>query len=180
MIFGAGWFLLAQAPTLNIIPIVNEYSFLLAAEHFMYFPLIGILFFAAGLGLYVYSEVEQEKRERINAWSGLLFICVSFIFMVITIKQNTYWRSDIALFERTVQFERKFGRGHLLLAQAYAANQEWEKALVEYSKAMAIMQDYLKKVKNEKVKPFYQDYIHQIHAEMAYSYERLKGSSDAP
>lgn len=180
MIFGAGWFFLAQAPTLNIIPIVNEYSFLLAAEHFMYFPLIGILFWVTGLGLYLFSLSERDNRERVKAWGGIICICLSLIFMILTIKQNTYWRSDIALFERTVRFERKFGRGHLLLAQAYAANQEWEKALKEYSRALAIMQDYFKKVKNEKVKPFYQDYIHQIHAEMAYSYQRWKGSADAP
>lgn len=180
MIFGAGWFLLAQAPTLNIIPIVNEYSFLLAAEHFMYFPLIGILFWVTGLGLYLFSLVEQENRERVKAWGGIICACLSLIFTLLTIKQNTYWRSDIALFERTVQFEKKFGRGHLLLAQAYAANKEWGKALMEYNRALAIMQGYLKKVKNEKIKPFYQNYINQIYAEMDYSYKRLKGSPDAP
>ena len=180
LIFGAGWFFLSQAPTLNIIPIVNEYSFLLAAEHFMYFPLVGILFFIGGTGFYLYSLIKKEKREMIYARGGLLFVCASLIFMVITIKQNMYWHSDIALFERTLQFEKNFGRGHLLLAKAYAADDQWEKALSEYTQALSIMRGYMAKIKNEQVRPFYQNYINEIYAGMAYSYQRLRGPTDAP
>lgn len=179
LIFGLWWFFLSQLPTLNIIPIVNEYSFLLAAEHFIYFPLVGILLSAGGLGLYFISLCPENIRLKINILGVVVFCFVSFIFMVATIKQNTYWKSDIALFERTLQFEKNFGRGHLLLAQSYVAKREWQKASLEYEKALVIMQGYLSKIKNEDVKPFYEGYIKDIDAGVSYCYLQLGEFSKA-
>ena len=122
LIFGIGWFLLSQIPTLNIVPIVMEYSFLLAAEHFMYFPLVGILLFVGGLGSYFIPLSQENMKSKVNTIGGIVLFLSGSVFMAATIKQNTYWRGDIPLFERTLQFEKNFGRGHLLLAQAYTAH----------------------------------------------------------
>ena len=174
LIFGLGWFLVSLLPTLNIFPIVNEYSFLMEAEHFVYFPLIGILIFFVG--------VWEDLRERLSIrkaginWNilGLSALgIVSLFFMIGTIKQNGYWKNDIVLFERTVQFEKNFGRGRMLLAKSYAREKEWEKALSEYAKALSIMQGYLAKVKPEESKDFYRGFIKEIHGDMAYCYAGL-------
>ena len=45
LLLGLGCFLVSLAPLLNIVPLINEYSFILTAEHFLYFPVIGIFLF---------------------------------------------------------------------------------------------------------------------------------------
>jgi len=52
----------------------------------------------------------------------LLRVCiipVVIILSVLTMHQNTFWRSEVALFERMDKYEPNFGRGQLLLAKAY-------------------------------------------------------------
>ena len=41
LILGLGWFLAALLPVLNIAPLINEYSFILTPEHFLYLPIVG-------------------------------------------------------------------------------------------------------------------------------------------
>jgi hypothetical protein len=45
LIFAVGWFIIALLPVLNIIPLVHEYSYIAAFEHFLYLPLAGFFLF---------------------------------------------------------------------------------------------------------------------------------------
>jgi len=165
MIFGLSWFIISMVPTLNIIPLVNEYSLILTAEHFLYFPIIGILLFVMGCS-YFWPEHKGQKQRIFNS----LVICSVIIiyYLGMTIKQNTYWRGEIPLFERTLKFEKDFGRVHFLLAQAYANAGRFEDAVIEDHKALAIMQGYEQKVQNFKIKQFYLIFIRQIHYHLGY------------
>ncbi|MCA9407970.1 MAG: glycosyltransferase family 39 protein, partial [Candidatus Omnitrophica bacterium] len=60
IIFGSGWFIIAFGPTLNIVPLINEYSFILTAEHFLYLPFVGILIIAACL----WNPVLKKKKKE--------------------------------------------------------------------------------------------------------------------
>ena len=85
-----------------------------------------------------------------------------------TIKQNEYWRGEIPLFERTLKFEKDFGRVRFLLGQAYAKAGRFEDAIIEDRKALAIMQGYEQKVKDFKIRKFYLIFIQQIHYHLGY------------
>ena len=52
LVLGAGWFGITLLPVLNIVPLINEYSLILTAEHFLYLPLLG--FFCSFWGLEIF------------------------------------------------------------------------------------------------------------------------------
>jgi len=166
LLFGLGWFCIALAPVLNIIPLINEYSFILTSEHFLYLPLAGMSLFLlkAGQGWF-------EKRQSKAGFN--LVIVIMCVFMFLTVKQNRYWRSEVALFERVIRYENKMGRAHILLAQAYYFDKQYESAIKEYKNALVIMQGYMKKVKERGAQKFYLGFIKGIHFDLGHSYLSL-------
>jgi len=152
MIFGLSWFVVSMLPTLNIVPLVNEYSLILTAEHFLYFPIIGFLLFVMGCSHFWFKRKTEGEKFLIYF---LICSVISIFYLSITVKQNEYWRGEIPLFERTLRFEKDFGRVHFLLAQAYAKAGRFKDAVSEDRKALAIMQGYAKNVGNFEIKKFY-------------------------
>ena len=169
MIFGLAWFMISLAPTLNIIPLINEYSMILTAEHFLYFPLIGMLLFAMGAA---HHWVEKKGKKAILI--GLIAVgTISTIFIGLNIKQSTYWRGEIPLFERTLRFQKDFGRVRFLLAKAYSTVGRFEDAVIEDRKALLIMKGYEQKVQKQEVKDFYVGFIKGIHYHLGYCLDIL-------
>ena len=170
-LFGLGWFGISLLPTLNIVPLVNEFSYVLAAEHFLYFPLIGFFWFLFEVGGYALGK-ESDKKSIIVAVLGLACLLT-------TIQQNTYWRGEIPLFERMLRFEPNFGRGHILLGKAYYFNHQMDKAMREYGRALEIMEGYRKRVVQPQVQQIYIGFIKGIHFDLAHCYEGLNDFSKA-
>ena len=174
MIFGLGWFIISMLPTLNIIPLVNEYSLILTAEHFLYFPVIGFFLFIAGCSCYWFKRnTDQEKFFLYFIICSVISVC----YLGMTVKQNTYWRGEIPLFEQTLKFEKNFGRVYFLLAQAYANVGRFEDAVTEDRKALVIMQGYAQKVRNIEIRKFYLIFLKQIHYHLGYCLGRLGDSA---
>jgi len=163
LLFGLGWFFIALAPVLNIIPLINEYSFILTSEHFLYLPLAGMLLFLLKAG----QDWLEGRQWKVGFNLIIIIMCV---FMFMTIKQNRYWRSEVALFERVIQYEKRMGRAHILLAQAYYFDKQYESAIKEYKKALVIMQGYVRKVKEGSAQKFYLGFIKGIHFDLGHSY----------
>ena len=168
LIFAGGWFFVTLLPVLNIVPLINEYSLILTAEHFLYLPIIGFVLFALLVGSFVMQKIFQGKSSKINA---LLVSLLGLICMAATIKQNIYWRGEIPLFERVVHFEKDFGRGHMLLAKAYYFHQEYDRAIAQYTIALRIMQSYLERTKVPEAQTFYSGFIKEIYFDLARCYE---------
>ncbi|HBR14853.1 MAG TPA: hypothetical protein DD723_04825 [Candidatus Omnitrophica bacterium] len=169
LIFSMGWFLISLLPTLNILPLINEYSYILTAEHFLYLPMIGIVLFVLTVGQYGLKRM----RPKIGSWVGPAVLgVISFMFMTSTIEQNTYWRGEIPLFERTLRFE-KLGRVHILLGKAYYFNGQLDKAIEELEKALHIIQGYIAKVKDERVLNYYRGLVKGVYFDLAHCYEGL-------
>ena len=169
VIFGIGWFFISIAPVLNIIPIINEYSLILTAEHFLYVPILGLIM--SVLGIFSYF-IELNPNRKIGGFL-VLFCAANMIFGAITIKQNTYWADEVVLFERTVKYEKSFGRGHHLLAKANYFKGNFYAAIKEYKKALEIMQGYAGKVKEGQALKFYLGFIKEIYFDLAHCYEDL-------
>jgi len=169
MIFGLGWFMVSLLPMLNIVPLINEYSMILTAEHFLYFSLIGMILFTLGAGCHW-----LEKKGENKYFFGLIVTAaVSIVFMGMTIKQNTYWRGEVPLFERTLQFEKNFGRARFLLAKAYFDEGRFEEAVAEDQKALAIINGYIQKITNEEVKTFYLALVKMIRRHLSLCFDAL-------
>ncbi len=151
LILGVGWFLAALLPVLNIVPLINEYSFILTAEHFLYLPIIGILIIAV-------SGVDYFFKSASKAVLAFVVACC----LLLTWYQNTFWQSEIVLFQRMVRFEPDFGRGHFLLAQAYFLGGRPGDAQAHFLKAFEIMSSYAKKASNPTAKRFYLGYMKRI------------------
>jgi len=69
----------------------------------------------------------------------LLRVCiipVVIILSVLTMHQNTFWRSEVALFERMDKYEPNFGRGQLLLAKAYYFAKRYDLANAHFAAHM--------------------------------------------
>ena len=156
--FALCWVFITLLPTLNILPLIIEYSHIMTAEHFLYLPVMGFFLFC-GVML---SDINVAAYAIIFLfWAGT------------TVYQNTFWRGEIPLFERTLKFEPQLGRVHVLLAKAYYLNHQYKKAAQEFETSLQIMQRYLEKARPEEAKNFYRGFIKGIHFDLAHCYEAL-------
>ncbi len=154
--FGLGWFAFTLLPTTSIIPLVHEYSFIAAFEHFLYLPLAGLLWSLLIALDYFAQQIFRRKSQVVKK----IFMAVGiFGAVVLTQAQTRIWVGEIALFEKAVKYENGMGRLHLLLAQAYYANGDFRQAKGEYSIGRDIMLKYLGKIKDDRIKPFYLSFL---------------------
>lgn len=167
---GAGWFLICLLPVLNVIPLINEYSLILTAEHFLYLPILGILLFGAGLVDFILRAAAPDRRRKIGV--GVTAF-LSLIFLFVTVRQNAFWADEVSLFERTVRFEADFGRGHILLGRAYYNQGRFPEAVAAYQKALQIMRGYFEKTPSAEARLVYAGFIKGIHFDLAHCFEGL-------
>ncbi len=162
-LFGLGWFVVLLLPVLNIIPLVNEYSYVAASEHGLYLPMIGFFIFLV-------TVIAHECRtfHPIGVKTAMAILIV--VLCLMTARQNTFWRGEIPLFERALAFEPQLGRVHVLLAKAYLFNGRIDDALHEFAQAGAIMTDYAQKAKSPKARRFYDGFLKGIYADSAQCY----------
>ncbi|MBI3602430.1 MAG: hypothetical protein HY209_06010 [Candidatus Omnitrophica bacterium] len=187
IIFGLGWLVACLLPVLNIVPLINEYSFILTAEHFLYLSMVGAVI--------VMAAVLQRliPKKTFLPLAVIIFLGLG----ALTVYQNTFWRGEIPLFERVVTFEPNFARGHVLLAKAYLYNSPplvggvrggeisantplpnpphkgegmINLAIEHYSRALTIMKEYERKATNDKARQFYRGFIKDIYVQMAVCY----------
>ncbi len=159
IIFTAAWFILALLPVLNVVPLINEYSLILTAEHFLYVPLLGATLAIAFI---------LERLSSVNVFiRNSLRILIITACILLAWHQNNFWRSEITLFKRMAQYEPRFARGHALLGKSYYFNKQYDQALASYEHARWIMEDYLEKAKGTQAQGFYQGFLKGIYFDMA-------------
>lgn len=174
LLFGAGWFVITLFPVLNIVPLVNEYSTILNFEHFLYLPMIGVMMMLiAFFEYFVVSKFNLPLKAAAVTGAVLVLVCVS-----LTLKQNTYWRSEIDLFTRALKYQES-GRLRILLGKAYYFKGDYPRAVAEYELAHAIMQGYVQKAHPAHVKEFYRGYVKGIYFDLAHCYESLQNNGEA-
>ncbi|MBI5415719.1 MAG: tetratricopeptide repeat protein [Candidatus Omnitrophica bacterium] len=170
LLAGAGWSLICLAPVLNIIPIINEYSLILTAEHFLYMSVAGVLLFVPGVGHFLISKL-PARRQRLCAvvTVGIL----GMVCFVLTVRQNTVWAGQVPLIERTVRFEPNFSRAYMLLGDAYATKGEYARAIATYHRALGIMQGYMAKTESSSPRDFYALLMKETYVSIARCFDRL-------
>ncbi|MBI5149957.1 MAG: glycosyltransferase family 39 protein [Candidatus Omnitrophica bacterium] len=166
LVAGAGWFIISLLPVLNIVPVINEYSLILTAEHFLYLPLVGVLMFVFGIGSFLMGRIRAQRQ---GVCAAVVIGGLALVSLVATVRQNTVWAGEVPLLERTVRFEPHLGRARMLLADAYYHHHEYNKAIIEYRRALDIMNGYLDRVGRSPARAVYAAFIEQIYIGLANS-----------
>lgn len=173
VLFGLGFLAVSLLPTINLIPLSLEYSYIFTAEHFMYFPIVGLLLSFFGMGYYF------TQKYHLNINLNILFAGITICLVSVTMRQNTYYKNEIALFKRSVEFEPHLSRVHFLLAKAYQAKEEYHLAISENTKAIKILQNYLKWTKDINVRQHYEQLLGSNYFDLAVSFYNLGGIDDS-
>ncbi|MBF0595149.1 MAG: tetratricopeptide repeat protein [Candidatus Omnitrophica bacterium] len=166
LIFGYGFVLAGLLPVLNIVPLINEYSFVQGAEHYLYLPIFGVLVVVTA-GLPLVSGIARREIMLIAA-AGLVLACG-----LLTSQQVMVWRSEVALFERAAFFEPHLGRVRMLLARAYANTGRLDEAAREYSAALQIMIGYVKNAGHSPSGEIYAQFVKAIYFDRGQVFLRL-------
>lgn len=162
--FGLGWFFITLLPTTSVVPLIHEYSFIAAFEHFNYLPLVGILWSFLIAAEYFLERIFHQKSRIVKkiCVGAMIVVCVALTF-----QQTRVWAGEIPLFEKAVKYQPGMGRLRLLLAKAYYFHQDFEKAQTQFMAARDIMDGYLSKVKDPKVRPFYEGFLKESYLGLA-------------
>ncbi|MBF0330763.1 MAG: tetratricopeptide repeat protein [Candidatus Omnitrophica bacterium] len=158
-LFGLGFSFFTFLPALNIFPLINEYSNIMAAEHFIYLSLAGFLLMMTALLAGIF------RRFRC-AWLVAACFSVIIIFAFMTVRQSAFWRSETVLFERTLAFEPQLGRVHLLLGRAYGRDRRFSDAIWQHTAALRILENYVKRTPvMMPAHRFYEIFVKEAHDE---------------
>lgn len=174
VLFGLGWFGVTLLPMLNIVPLVNEYSTILNFEHFVYIPMIGLI---AALTVLFTAWVKPRLPAGARAVPAAAVV-LTVLCLPLTWRQNTYWRSEVALFSRALRYEES-GRLRMLLAKALYFRGQYPEAIAQYERSLGIMQGYADKTPLPEVRQFYRGFIKGIYFDLAHCYEALQNPATA-
>ncbi len=115
---GMLWFLTALSPVLQLVPFHE-----LAADHFLYLPLVGPCLLA-GLG---FQKVASQRRWSVPAWIGLAALALAAL--ATTVSRNRDWAGDETLWEATYRQAPGSYRANLNLGSYLYRRGEWDEAI---------------------------------------------------
>lgn len=126
---GMLWFFIGLVPVLQWIPFHE-----LAADHFLYLPMVGFALAVAG----ALSALEIERRSRF--WAVLLS-GLAILWAGMTVDRNWDWRNKQSLWEATLRQAPGSFRANANLGQLYFTQGRVEEALELSRKAAELMPD---------------------------------------
>ena len=115
--FGMLWFLTGLLPILQIVPFHE-----LAADHFLYLPLVGVALMA-GLA------AKLLKDQWGNAVAGVIVVAVAVCFSLMTVDRNRDWKDEYTLWTETYRVAPGSYRANHNLGIFYYERGDTEKAI---------------------------------------------------
>ena len=112
------------------------------AEHWLYFPSIGVFLVMSDLLCRLYSL----PRGRTLAVGSAVLLVVLYSFQ--TIRQNNYWKEPKAFYERTICYSPLSARLHYDLASLYEESGGTEEAIHHYQEAIRLQPDHAEALNN--------------------------------
>lgn len=122
MSVGMLWFLTALLPVLQLVPFHE-----LAADHFLYLPLVGAAL-AAGAG---FDRLTRVKQKGAVAWG--VAAAVLAIWAGMTVQRNRDWKDEETLWQATLRKAPRSYRAYTNLGTIYRQKGDFPKAL-EYTR----------------------------------------------
>lgn len=136
---GAGWFLIALLPYLNIFFQLNAPF----AEHWLYIPGMGLTLSV----VYAAFHLARGSKAARGAVIGI-FLIVSAVFATATIRQNAVWRDNITFYEYTLRHAPYSAQIYNNLAVEYIRKGDLKAALRLLVRAIEIDPRYQMAVEN--------------------------------
>lgn len=133
VIFGALFFIIAILPVSQIIPLVAP---AIAADRYTYIPAIG-LFFVAGIAyLWLYNKFRMSTIMKIIL---VVFLIVLFSFYAfLSFNRCKVWKNSITLWDDVLAKFPDCAIAYNNRGNAYNFNGQYEKAINDFNKAIAI------------------------------------------
>jgi len=127
--FSIFWFFLTLLPESSVIPI-NDPIY----EHRLYLPMFGFSLFLASTLYYFIGD----KRLKLT----LLLLCIIVAgYSILTFTRNFFWKDELTLWNDTVRKSPQKARPYHNRGNAYKDKGEFDRALSDYNKALAIDPD---------------------------------------
>jgi len=130
--FSIGWFFICLLPVSNIIPIQ---TFL--AERYLYLPSFGFCLLSGYL-LYRLYNLPLNQKGYSKVIAVIIFTFIAAFYLKASITRNTHWKDEITLCSVTVKQAPGSGIWHTNLGAAYSRQDEYQKAIQYYQKAIQI------------------------------------------
>jgi hypothetical protein len=129
---GAGWFVIALGPTLNVVPFGT-----FAADRYAYLALFGV-------SLIVGAAVAGAAKRGTAAHSAaaVLFVAAIAGCIFLSVQRNDDWKDSISLWRATTRTAPRSGKAAVALATAYIEKGEMPAALAELRRAGKLDPDY--------------------------------------
>jgi protein O-mannosyl-transferase len=124
--FGLLWFLAALLPVLQFFPFHE-----LAADHFMYLPLVGMAYAGAQASQWLAEVHGRRIRDA-------LVVGAVVIFSVMTVGRNRDWKDELSLWTATYNKAPGSYRANQYLGQIYFVRRESPKAIEHTKKAIEL------------------------------------------
>lgn len=131
--FGIGIFFIMLAPTMNVIPFGT-----LAADRYMYLPLLGICLAAGAAG----GKLFAADSAVVKAIAAVVLIAAGAVMIYGMENRNPDWRNPVTLWESTVELLPENPKALASLGGAYLREKRFDDAMEVFEKAMAVDKTY--------------------------------------
>jgi len=137
--FSVMWFFITLMPFSNVIPLV-----ILMAERYLYLPSIGFCLLLA----FVLSKIYDVDKKYIKTGVVIFIVLLLSFYALATINRNAEWRDNLTLWTETVKDSPMSSRAHDNLGFTYEHMGNYEKAIMEFSKAIELKPDNFRALSN--------------------------------
>ena len=128
--FSIFFFFLALAPESSVIPIKD-----VIFEHRLYLAMVGYILFIVSS---TYSLFGKKYSKLIAVFLSLL-VCV---YSIMSYARNVVWKDEFSLWDDVVKKSPRKARAYLCRGNAYVSKGKIDKAIVDYTTAIAIHSQY--------------------------------------
>jgi tetratricopeptide (TPR) repeat protein len=125
--FGLGWFLALYAPVSNVFP-----SAYIMADRYMYLCLPGV-------SLALVALLQRRASQKLAAIAA----AIAFLFAILTVIQNGYWRNDHTLAKHAVEVSPTSSGANWMMAKSAMQKGEYPLARTHLRKVLEINRFWL-------------------------------------
>lgn len=137
VLFGIAFFLITIALVLQVLPVGGA----IIADRYTYLPYIG-LFFILAQWINNLLENRHEKLKDFKNISIVILTLVVVVFSYLTIQRCKVWKDTITLFTDAIEKFDESPQSFQARGDAYSIKKQYDKALVDFNRAIQLKHDY--------------------------------------
>jgi tetratricopeptide (TPR) repeat protein len=134
--FGIFWFFITLSVESSIIPIAD-----VVFEHRLYLPSVGFFIAVTSALFWVAEKLETQWAYAARAVVVFLAAVVA-VFTGLTVARNIVWQNEVSLWEDVIQKSPMKARGYNGLGLAYYNENQYDKAIEAFARAIALHPSY--------------------------------------